>query len=272
LANPESLDEQAMPKQPSDDGEWEPGTRRRAVGLALLFLIGGFVISFLIGFTIRNPNWPAQLPSLFSAHSDHPKDMTPVASPKTGEAYLTLLNADLQSLPAEQRTIAAILLNETEAMQQAETPLDTGGAQLPKFLAEWKATLVNNPADVKVEGEKVKAATDKVRTYFQDLESKLTAKLQKAGLEENLARDTAVAFEHRANSGDVLQSADAMERIGTELVALGDLATANTGKWQVTTTGFTSTDADLAQKLETHRQALDQAISDLDKNRKPNPE
>jgi hypothetical protein len=53
---------------------------------------------------------------------------------------------------------------------------------------------------------------------------------------------------------------------------LGDLAAANSGKWQVITTGFASTDPDLAQKLETHRQALDQAISDLDKSRKPNPE
>jgi len=184
-----------MPKQPSDDEEWEPGTRRRAAGLALLFLIGGFVISFLIGFTIRNPNWLAQLPSLLRAHSDHLKDLTPVASPKTGEEYLTLLSADLQSLPAQQRTIAAILLNETESMQRAETPLDTGVAQLPKFLAEWRNTLISNPAEVKVEGEKAKAAADKVKTYFQDLESNLTAKLQKGGLDENLAHDTALAFE-----------------------------------------------------------------------------
>jgi hypothetical protein len=195
LANPKWLDEQAMPKQPSDDEEWEPGTRRRAAGLALLFLIGGFVISFLIGFTIRNPNWLAQLPSLLRAHSDHLKDLTPVASPKTGEEYLTLLSADLQSLPAQQRTIAAILLNETESMQRAETPLDTGVAQLPKFLAEWRNTLISNPAEVKVEGEKAKAAADKVKTYFQDLESNLTAKLQKGGLDENLAHDTALAFE-----------------------------------------------------------------------------
>jgi hypothetical protein len=76
---------------------------------------------------------------------------------------------------------------------------------------------------------------------------------------------------HRATSGDVLTSADAVDRIGAELIALGDLAIANSGKWQATTTGFASTDADLNQKLETHRQALDQAVSELDKNRKPNP-
>jgi hypothetical protein len=271
LGNLEWLDEQAMRKQPSDHEEWEPGTRRRAIGRALLFLIGGFAISFLIGFTIRNPNWPFQLPSLFSAHSDHLKDLTPVASPKTGEEYLTLLGADLQSLPAAERTVAAILLNETEAMQKAETPLDTAGTQLPKFLAAWKTALINNPADVKAEGEKAKAAADKVKTYFQDLESKLTAKLEPAGLSEDLARDTAIAFEHRATSGGVLTSADAVDRVGTELIALGELATANSGKWQATTTGFTSADADLAQKLETHRQALDQAVSDLDKSRKSSP-
>jgi hypothetical protein len=260
-----------MGKQPSDDEDWEPRTRRRAVGLALLFLIGGFVISFLIGFTIRNPSWPVQLPNLFGAHSDHLKEMTPVASPKTGEEYLTLLSADLQNLPPAQRTVAAILLNETESMQKAETPLDTTGTQLPKFLAVWKTALVNNPTEVKAEGEKAKDAADKVKTYFQDLESNLTSKLEQAGLSDSLARDTAIAFKHRATSGDVLTSADAVDRIGAELIALGDLAIANSGKWQATTTGFASTDADLNQKLETHRQALDQAVSELDKNRKPNP-
>jgi hypothetical protein len=197
--------------------------RARIVWRIGLVLLGGFLVSFCIGFLIRNPGFFDSVTEQIHQMVTGQVAGVDLNFKQPGD-YLRLLNLDPKIVPGNKRPLAIVLHDAYHDLASGDSgeqdAIDNFNRSIESLLGSSRDG--NAFATVKSSGQAVKEACQKRVKFYHDLEGSLAEKLHTVGLSTDLATKVSAAFGQQMGVQGLLQQTEESEKTCDAKLAIVD--------------------------------------------------
>jgi hypothetical protein len=183
--------------------------RARIVWRIGLILLGGFLISFCIGFLLRNPDFFENAPAYI--HQIVTGEVGGVnLNFKEPEDYLRLLNLDPKVVPGKKRGMAEALHDTYHELANGDSAEEDAKENLNRsFDAFLDARSDPNAlASAKGAAQSLQETCRKRLDFYHGLEGSLTGRLRSAGVPADVAPKVSAAFSQKMGVPDFVQKTE----------------------------------------------------------------
>jgi hypothetical protein len=226
--------------------------RARIVWRIGLILLGGFLISFCIGFLLRNPDFFENAPAYI--HQIVTGEVGGVnLNFKEPEDYLRLLNLDPKVVPGKKKGIAEALHDTYHELANGDSAEEDAKENLSRSFEAFLDTRADQNALAAVKGaaQSLQETCQKRLGFYHGLEGSLAGRLQTAGVPPYVAPKVSAAFSQKMGVPEFIKKTEQTAKDCDAKLAIFDTLEKNSNEGQRGPSGeIVFSDQDLLKRFQ----------------------